>query len=291
MRIIAVLLSGLVLVIAEGAIGGGCAGSGQAPGEASAGGVGCASGTQQESGCAAGRCGTLLERIEQAGARIKSYQADMVLRQEQVLMDSLEIRRGELYYQVGKDEVRFRVHFGSLQEIDTSESEAEQQKIKPIKFEEDFSFDGQWLIRRDARTKTIEKWQVSKEKRGAEAFRLGSGPLLFPLPFALKKADVLREFEAELLPSGPNEPGKTDHLLLKPKKGGAFAGEYRILELWLCRKNTVPVQMRFETEDHEVTTILWSNIVTDKAIKAEQFQLAPAGEDWTVREKLLHDEK
>ena len=287
MRHIAVLLGGFLFILVEVALGRGCVGGG------SSGGGGCASKAKQASGCAAVGYEKLLDDMERAGARLKSYQADMVLRQEQVLMDALEIRRGELYYQVGKDEVQFRVHFGSLQEIDTAESEAEQRKVKPIRYDEDFSFDGQWLVRRDARTKTIERWQVAKEKQGAEAFRLGRGALLFPLPFALKKVDVLREFEATLLPSDPNDPAqvKTEHLLLTPKKGGAFAGEYRKLELWLSRENTVPVRMRFETDDHEVTTIWWSNVVTDKAIKAEQFELAPAGEDWTVREKLLREEK
>jgi len=60
----------------------------------------------------------LLDRIEIAGAKLKSFQAEMIFKQEQLLMDTVTIRNGKLYYQTNKKTVRARIHFSDFLQPD-----------------------------------------------------------------------------------------------------------------------------------------------------------------------------
>jgi hypothetical protein len=44
----------------------------------------------------------------------------------------------------------------------------------------------------------------------------------------------------------------------------------------------VPRQIRYTTNDDEITTVTWSNSKTDKTIKKKTFELEPAGDDWDI---------
>ena len=52
----------------------------------------------------------------------------------------------------------------------------------------------------------------------------------------------------------------------------------------LAIKDTIPQQIRYETDDAEITTVKWSKIVLDEPINPKVFQLAPAGAGWSVEE-------
>jgi len=218
----------------------------------------------------------LLDRVEKRGADLKSFQADMTFEQRQLLLDAVTLRHGWLCYQADDQAVRFRIHFADWLQRDL----AQDSPPKPLKFDEDFAFDGLWLTRRNERTKSLQRVEITKTAHHREDFRLGKGP--FPLPFALRRSDVLAEFDLRLPAPDPNDPRDADHLLLIPKPGTAFAEKYLRLELWLGRGDSLPRQLRYETDDAELTTITWSAIQTDKALAADRFQLKPAGPDWDI---------
>jgi len=225
----------------------------------------------------------LLDRIEKTGAALKSFQADMLFEQEQLLVDTVTIRKGYLYYRADKETVRFRIHFDDWLQKDLEE----EATAKPVKFEEDFVFDGLWLTRRNERTKSVQRWEIAKKPRPREDFRLGKGP--FPLPFAIRKADVLKEFEVKVHQADPNDKNEIEHLLLKPKKESSYAEEYVNLELWVNDRTALPQKMRYHSEDDEVTTISWTKIKADESIKDEVFELKPAGAGWTTEETPLEE--
>ncbi len=229
---------------------------------------------------------TLLANVEQRGESLKSFQAAMLYEQIQPLTDTLTTRTGDMYYQADAKTVRFRIHFADYLQVDTEGD----VRPKPRKFNEDFAFDGMWVTRRNDRTKSIQRRQVARTTRNKEDFRLGKGP--FPLPFALKREDIVKEFDIKLM--GPDPKDKTfkdaDHLLLKPKPKSSYADKYVKLELWLAKKDTVPVRMRYEVDNAETTTVTWSNIKIDKKISARTFDLKPGGADWDVEEIPLREE-
>jgi len=225
----------------------------------------------------------LLDRIEKVGAELKSFQADLLFRQEQILLDTVTIRNGKIYYQTDSKSVYARIHFDDFlqKELD------DPHPPKPVKFDEDITFDGLWLVLRNARTKTIQSWEVSKERRNLEAFRLGKGP--FPLPFAIRKKDVIEHFEVSLVKPAANDPEDTQHLKLKPRKTSPYAEEYIRMDLWISNQTTLPLQISYEKDDYEITTVTWIKPLTDKNIDPDIFQLKPPGTDWTVERHPLED--
>ncbi len=225
----------------------------------------------------------LLDKIEQAGAKLQSFQADMTFKQKDLLHESLTLRNGNLYYRVDKDTVRFRIHFKDLQQ----QYLEEETVAKPVKFDEDYAFDGLWVTRRNGHTRQIQMWEVSKQHSDKETFRLGKGP--FPLPFAIKKKDVLEHFEIELVAPDPNDPASTDHLKLLPKKKSPYAEEYVQMNLWISNADALPVQVSYEKDNYEITTVRWSKIEIDKKIKDEIFKLKPAGKGWSVEKNPLEE--
>ncbi|MBN1844189.1 MAG: hypothetical protein JW810_00790 [Sedimentisphaerales bacterium] len=229
----------------------------------------------------------LLVQIEQRGNELRSFQAEMLYVQQQLLTETATIRHGELYYQADDKTVRFRIHFGDYLQKDLEEETAP----RPVKFDEDFAFDGLWITRRNDRTKSIQRRQVTRTPRKKEDFRLGKGP--FPLPFAIRRADVVGEFTLELADSDPQDAAVKDtiFLILKPRPHSSYAEQYVRLDLWLAQKTTVPVRIRFETANAEITTITWTNIKTDKSIDPKQFQLKPGGADWDLEVIPLVEEE
>lgn len=228
---------------------------------------------------------TLLDKIEKRSGELKSFEADMLFKQEQLLVDSVKIRNGKLYYQATPEAVLFRIHFADLLEMDLEEEE----KPEPVKFNEDFAFDGRWLTRRNELFKSIQKYEISKEPANKETFRLGKGP--FPLPFALTKADILKEFEVRLVPTDQKDPAKTSHLKLKPKKESSLAEKYLELDFWVSAEDMEPRQIRYASPDDEITTVTWSKIKTDKPISKKTFELEAPDKDWDVEVNPLEEAK
>ena len=225
----------------------------------------------------------LLDRIEKRGRELKTFQARMLFKQKQPLIDALTIRNGRLSYQTDSKAIRFRIHFADFLQKYLEEDDESQ----PVIFDEDFVFDGRWLTRRNNRAKSIQKWEISKTPHNREIFRLGKGP--FPLPFALVKSDIVREFSVKLLDLETKASEKTHHMELVPRQDSSFAETYVRWELWISKTSFLPEQFRYETNSNEITTITWSEIKIDRPIKSAEFNLKPAGNDWTVEVTPLEE--
>lgn len=226
----------------------------------------------------------LLDNLEKTGAKLKSFQAKMLFTQQQLLIDTEMIRNGKLYYHTDKENLRFRIHFSDWLQRDLEDDE---QIPQIVRFNEDVVFDGLWVTRRNERNKTIQKIEISRKRQNKEQFRLGKGP--FPLPFAIRKADVLKEFDTKLLRAEPNDPAGTSHLLLKPKPKSSFADKYLRMDLWIGQKDYLPRQIRYETDDAEITTVTWSEIQADKPIADAVFKLEPADSSWSTEVTFLKE--
>lgn len=227
---------------------------------------------------------TLLQRIETRCNQLRTFQAKMHYEHIQLFIDDIKQQTGTLIYQANDQRVQFRIHFDQKKQWDLTEEPP--KKFTP--HDEDFAFDGQWITHRNARHKTIKRWQIAKSAQKKEAFRLGRGS--FPLPFAITQKDITDHFIPTLLPSDPNDPQATSHLQLVPKPQSPYAQQYHHFDLWVSKDQALPVQFRYETNEAEIVTSRWSKIRTNQPIKPKNFQLKPAGKDWTLQETPLKDQ-
>jgi len=221
----------------------------------------------------------LLDKIETRSNTLKTFQANMLFEQQQLLIETVTIRKGQTYYQADDKRVQFRIHFDDWLQKDLEE---DIKTVKPTVYDEDVVFDGMWLTLLNARTKSGRKQEISKTPHNKEAFRLGKGDI--PLPFAIQKSDIIKEFDVKLVPIDPNKPDNlkepASHLYLKPKKKSSFAEKYVSLELWISEKTMLPLRIRYRANDDEVTTVTWSEIQADKSINPKTFEVtAPLGWD------------
>jgi|GEM_PF-645472 len=230
------------------------------------------------------RLNQLLDRIEQTAVDLKTFQADMLYNQRDTLVDTLISRSGKIYYRTSGEKIDFRIHFADFKQQDLED----ETPAETIKFDEDFVFDGRWLTARNERTKSIRRIEVSKNPANKESFRLGKGP--FPLPFAIKKADVLREFNVKLIGCEEEKEEKEKtlclaqesfHLELTPKADSSYAKEYQKLDLWFAQKTAAAYKVRFVKEGYEITTVEWQKIKLNQQISDKVFQLAPARAGWS----------
>jgi len=208
----------------------------------------------------------------------------MLFEQEQLIPEVKEVRCGVIWYALRKDTVHFRIHFNDWQQLDLDEEDHE----KPIKVDLDYTFDGLWLTKRDARNKMIQQWEISKTPKNKESFRLGKGP--FPLPFGIKKADILQQFNVILTTPDPNTDTNTHILKLKPKKDSSYAKDYIWLELTIAKDTLIPAKIAFEKTGFEITTVTWSKAVLDKEIPQKKLTVT-WDKTWEVQKEPLQQKK
>ncbi len=228
----------------------------------------------------------LLEKIESSCSQLQSFQADMNYDILQSLIDSETVRTGKLYYKTLDGGVVARIHFDDLTEIDLM---ADDMNPAPVVFDEDFYFDGLWVIRCNAQTKTVQKWEVSKDRQNREAFRLGHGP--FPLPFAIKKQDVLTYFKTELMPAKGKAAKTETHLKLTPVPDSSYAEEYRVIDIWFDNESYIPNKIRYLKQDYEENTVVWTNINTKDSIKDSIFEAPKTPSGWSEEVTKLKEAK
>jgi hypothetical protein len=223
----------------------------------------------------------LLEQIETRCNRLRTFQAKMHYEQTQIFIDDIKQQTGTLIYQADENRVQFRIHFDQRKQWDLTQEPP--KKFTP--HDEDFAFDGLWVTHRNARLKTLQRWQIAKTAKKKETFRLGHGA--FPLPFAITKKDINDHFIPTLLDPDPNDPQATNHLQLMPKPQSPYAKQYHRFDLWVSRDQALPIQFSYETNELEIITSRWSDIRIDLPIKQKKFHLKPAAKDWTKEETPL----
>lgn len=129
---------------------------------------------------------------------------------------------GTLWYKESEPLARFKVRF------DTKIAGNRKQKL-----DEEHLFDGRWYVELQARTKTVTRREIRRAGETSNPYKLGQGA--FPLPFGQKKADILAEFEVELIPEREGDPPATDHLKLTPRPNTNTGRTYKTLDFWVAR--------------------------------------------------------
>lgn len=187
--------------------------------------------------------------------------------------DEAITKKGTLWYQEQKPCAKFLIHF--------------EKKIsggRLHKLDERHMFDGRWYIELDSETRSFSKREIRREGEEGNPYKLGEGP--FPVPFGQKKADILREFEAALVPAKDGDPDETDHLKLTPRKGSGTARSYQQVDVWIAREgrhNGLPIKVEAAKTSgtgqvNSILTISFDEVQLDTGFSSGVFQIeCPAG--------------
>ena len=127
-----------------------------------------------------------------------------------------------------------------------------------------FAFDGRWLTERNDRSKKIIKREIAREGEKTDPFRIGHGP--FPLPFGLKRGDILRNVKVTLQPFTLVDPLQSRHLNCVPIPNTDLASRYTRVEIYINKRSGLPVRIVTErVKDGNRIEVDFNDVDTNEA--------------------------
>ena len=229
----------------------------------------------------------LLTRLEKSDANLTTIQAEMLYDKTMVIAGDQQIRAGKLYFQnssdakSGEKHRSFAIHFDTLQ-LGKRINQKQQQYI----------FDGEWLIEKLVAEKQIIKRQVVQPGQKFDPLKIGEGPL--PIPIGQKKDDINARYDVTLVDAidGLNDPAQIAfatgswQLKLIPKEGADR--NFKEIRLWyreesdLEGKPLLPRMSRTIGSDDDIALVQLINMKVNKPLPAGVLDAAPPDATWAV---------
>jgi hypothetical protein len=180
----------------------------------------------------------ILDALDAVGRNLKSFTADVTMREEDVTLANESTRRGKVLFQTRPDDkgtpgggTRLRVIFEKRETAKRSFDERVEYLLQ----------DG-WLTDRTYDPKRIEvRRQVLRPGEKINLLKLGEGP--FPLPIGQKKEAVHEQFDVKKPAAGKDDPPGTVHVQLAPKPGTRFAKKFDAIDVFVDAKTHLPVRI------------------------------------------------
>ena len=179
---------------------------------------------------------TVLRSLETQGRALKTMQAEFVETKVSVLLGDTEETRGTLLLQVPG---RLRWNYVSPR--------ASAMLIKDGRFERYFP-----------QTKQVFRGQA----KGEADLLVGFGP---------GAAELGAKYEVSLTGEESVAGAPAYVLKLKPRAGG---GLFKEIQLWVDKARSIPVQTRLTEPTDDYTTILFANVVLNRGLPGNAFDLA-----------------
>jgi outer membrane lipoprotein-sorting protein len=185
----------------------------------------------------------VLKDLEIKATELKSYQVNMDYVFKQPLLESQQRRTGVLYYAKFDKESFLRIDFNTLQQDEEKQQTYQQQYI----------FDGVWLLEIDHQLKTATRRQLAEPNQPLDAFSLASKHL--PVLGFSKVEDLRQQFEISLAAEPQAPADAPQHLHLKVKPDSVYKDDYAALDFWIDRKIGLPMRVEAVTPEEDVYEI------------------------------------
>jgi len=174
---------------------------------------------------------SILERLGETVAELKSYQAKIKHTFRQPLLESETVRKGRLYYKKEAARSKLRLDFDTLKQDDNKEQAYREQVF----------FDGVWLVRIDYQLKRVEYRQLAEPNAPLEVLDLAGGYL--PMVGFAKTEDLKKQFDITLVEQARSKSNEPIHLRLQVKNNSIYKNDYSAIDLWLDAKLFLPVKI------------------------------------------------
>jgi outer membrane lipoprotein-sorting protein len=186
----------------------------------------------------------ILNRVEEANARLKTMAADIKYSRVISLLDSEEVSNGELKYKKPK---KINLNFFPP-----------RNEINVI--------DGSYVWIYHPEERQVEKYKMNSDMGAPQ------GMDIFDLGYENNIEKIKENYDVTLLDDIPTEEGTLFHIELIPKE--SFDSDYSRVLLWIKEGLWLPVQFQlFESEGEIVNTIELSNININPEIPDTTFVL------------------
>jgi len=199
----------------------------------------------------------LLRALETSGDDLRALSAQLRYTRDFAIAGDRQIRVGRLLFVSGPQRTgrKFSIEFTKLF---VGQRVSDEVKV--------FIFDGSWLVEKWPGEKRFVKRRVVRPGEEFDPLKIGEGP--FPIPIGQRRADILREYDAELLPpaDGLEDPalvkfvGDAWQLKLTPRAELADDAEFVEVRLWYTRDGLLPRMARTEAPDGDVSTVQLVNV-------------------------------
>ena len=203
----------------------------------------------------------VLQNLEAKATELKSYQVNMDYIFKQPLLESQQRRTGVLYYARFDKESFLRIDFNTLQQDEEKQQTYQQQYI----------FDGIWLLEVDHRLQTATRRQVAEPNKPLDAFALASKHL--PVLGFSKVEDLRQQFDIELVAEPLAEAAAPQHLHLKVKPDSVYKDDYATLDFWIDRKIGLPMRVEAVTPEEDVYEIKLTDPKVNAPLDRKLFQV------------------
>jgi outer membrane lipoprotein-sorting protein len=185
----------------------------------------------------------VLKNLQDKAVALKSYRVNMDYLFKQPLLESQQRRTGVLYYAKSDKKSDLRIDFRTLR----------QDQDKEQKYEQQYLFDGVWLLEVDQQLKTATKRQLAEPNKPLDALSLASKQV--PVLGFSQVDDLRKQFEIELVAEPPGQAAPRQHLHLKVKPDSVYKDDYTTIDLWIDAKIGLPVQVNAVTPEDDVYEI------------------------------------
>lgn len=212
----------------------------------------------------------ILDRLEAKGKAIKGLSAALTYAYVTVFPVEDEIaKEGTLLFARGEPNARFRVHFTKKIAAGTVDRN-----------EELYVFDGQWLVIRNDKAKTVTRHQIAREGEHTDPFAIGKGP--FPLPFGQRRDEMLENFKISLKPFELGDPLQSGHLHCVPRPGTDLAEKYTRIEMYVDKRLDLPIRIVCErTADGNRIEVDFKEVDVSRAPAGSRFGIGEIPTDFT----------
>lgn len=226
---------------------------------------------------------TLLDALERADKGLENFSARVRYEKIKGLVGDAQVREGTLWFRVEPEaNVRqFSVNFERLRIGNAVEEEIRE-----------FVFDGRWLVERIPGERQFLKREVVRPGEDFDPMSL-EGP--FPIPVGQKKFDILRRFNAELIPPSEDDPAHLrrgdasyHHLYLVPKQMGDDE-DIEEAHFWYDAETLLPAEAIIVFTDGDETNVRLVRREKDVEMDDALFDTTTPATGWKVEVTLLKD--
>lgn len=204
----------------------------------------------------------VLKNLQDKAVALKSYQVNMDYLFKQPLLESQQRRTGVLYYAKSDKRSDLRIDFRTLR----------QDQEKEQKYEQQYLFNGVWLLELDQQLKTATNRQLAEPNKPLDALSLASKQV--PVLGFSQVDDLRKQFEIELVAEPPGQTAPRQHLHLKVKPDSVYKDDYVTIDLWIDGKIGLPVQVNAVTPEDDVYEIKLTDPKVNTELDPKLFQVA-----------------